>query len=209
MWLGSGGSSRPRVLPVASCLTLIRVRVPDRPGALGLVASRIGSLKGDIVGIEVLDRQDGIALDELAVVLPDADLIPAVTREINEVDGAEAESISIVEALPEPRLDAVRSAISLARTPTPEAMMQALSLEVAKSVRADWCAVVTHTEVLASTPNCPVEPSVKAIALIAIEGSGASVAIGRAHSLRSSEAELVVAWCEFAQSLLTYTRGTA
>ncbi len=207
-WLRSVRSPPPTVLPVSSCLTLIRVRVPDRPGALGLVASRIGALKGDIVGIEVLDRQDGIALDELAVVLPSADLIPAVTREINEVDGAEAESVSIVDALPEPRLDAVRSAISLAQTANAEAMMQALPVEVAKSVRADWCAVVTDTEVLASTPNCPAEPATNATALIAIEGSGASVAIGRSHALRSSEAELVVAWCEFARSVLTHPQGT-
>ena len=195
------------MLPVASCLTLIRVRVPDRPGALGLVASRIGALKGDIVGIEVLDRQDGTALDELAVVLPDADLIPAVTREINEVDGAEAESVSIVSALPEPRLDAVRSAISLAQSANAEAMMQALPVEVAKSVRADWCAVVTESEVLASTPNCPPEPATNATALIAIGGSGASVAIGRSYALRSSESELIVAWCEFARSVLAHPPG--
>jgi ACT domain-containing protein len=31
----------------------IRVWLPDRPGALGLVASRIGSLGADIVGVEV------------------------------------------------------------------------------------------------------------------------------------------------------------
>jgi hypothetical protein len=65
---------------MANCLALIRVRVPDRPGALGLVASRIGALRGDIVGIEVLDRSDGVALDELAVVLPDADVIPKPNR---------------------------------------------------------------------------------------------------------------------------------
>ncbi len=195
------------MLAVSSCLTLIRVRVPDRPGALGLVASRIGALKGDIVGIEVLDRNDGTALDELAVVLPDADLIPAVTREINEVDGAEVESVSVVEALPEPRLDAVRSAISLAQTGNAEAMMQALPVEVAKSVRADWCAVVTESDVLSSTPNCPSEPAANATALIAIEGSGASVAVGRAYALRSSESELIAAWCEFARSVLTHPQG--
>jgi len=33
---------------------LVRVWLPDRPGALGLVASRIGAVDGDIVGIDVL-----------------------------------------------------------------------------------------------------------------------------------------------------------
>ena len=56
---------------MSPCRALVRVRVPDRPGALGLVASRIGAVKGDIVGIEVIDRHDGIALDQLSVILPD------------------------------------------------------------------------------------------------------------------------------------------
>ncbi len=42
---------------------LIRVWLPDRPGALGLVASRIGAVDGDIVGIDVLERGDGVAVD--------------------------------------------------------------------------------------------------------------------------------------------------
>src|SRR3954470_17640980 len=98
---------------MASCLALIRVRAPHRPGGLGLVASRIGALRGDIVGIEVLDRADGVALDELAVVLPGAEVVPAVEREIAEVDGPVPESLTIVDALPEPRLDAYRSATAL------------------------------------------------------------------------------------------------
>src|SRR3954471_23387270 len=81
--------------PMNDCLALIRVRVPDRPGALGLVASRIGALRGDIVGVEVLDRSDGVALDELAVILPNAEVIPALGREIAEVDGTETESITV------------------------------------------------------------------------------------------------------------------
>ena len=42
---------------------LIRLRVwlPDRPGALGAVASRIGGVKGDVVGIEILEQGAGRA----------------------------------------------------------------------------------------------------------------------------------------------------
>ena len=49
---------------------LVRVWLPDRPGALGLVASRIGAIGGDIVGIDVLERGDNVAVDEFAVLLP-------------------------------------------------------------------------------------------------------------------------------------------
>ena len=48
---------------------LVRVWLPDRPGALGLVASRIGAIGGDIIGIDVLERGGEIAVDEFAVEL--------------------------------------------------------------------------------------------------------------------------------------------
>lgn len=35
---------------------LIRVQLPDRPGALGAVASRIGSVGGDVISIDILER---------------------------------------------------------------------------------------------------------------------------------------------------------
>ena len=35
---------------------VIRVWMPDRPGALGQVASRIGAVRGDVLGIEILEQ---------------------------------------------------------------------------------------------------------------------------------------------------------
>lgn len=186
------------------CLALIRVRVPDRPGALGLVASRIGALKGDIVGIEVLDRNDGIALDELAVVLPDADLIPAVVREIDEVDGVITESVSIVDALPEPRLDAVRTAIILCRAASSDALLQSLAEEVAQSIRADWSAVLEGTRVVAVTSETPATGITNAaVHLEPIGEQRATLAIGREQPLRPGEQLLVESLCELADELWT------
>ena len=50
---------------------LIRVWLPDRPGALGLVASRIGAVGAEIVGVDVVERGARVAVDEFAVVVPD------------------------------------------------------------------------------------------------------------------------------------------
>ena len=61
------GPARPNLPPVPNLL--VRVWLPDRPGALGLVASRIGAIGGDIVGIDVLERSEHVAVDEFAVVL--------------------------------------------------------------------------------------------------------------------------------------------
>ena len=46
---------------------MVRVWLPDRPGALGAVASRIGAVRGDVIGIDILERGGGRAVDELTV----------------------------------------------------------------------------------------------------------------------------------------------
>ena len=54
---------------------VVRVWIPDRPGALGQVASRIGAVRGDVAGIEILERGGGRAIDEIVVELPSPDLV--------------------------------------------------------------------------------------------------------------------------------------
>jgi ACT domain-containing protein len=65
---------------------VVRIALPDRPGALGLVASRIGAVGGDIVAINILERQDGRAVDEFVLEVGQ-DLIDLLQSEIHEVDG--------------------------------------------------------------------------------------------------------------------------
>jgi len=93
---------------------LVRVWLPDRPGALGLVASRIGAIGGDIVGVDVLERSERVAVDEFAVVLPREDLVKLLVREIEEVDGASVEEWRLVDQFPDPRLDALQADVAAA-----------------------------------------------------------------------------------------------
>src|SRR6478752_7354216 len=88
---------------------VVRVWLPDRPGALGLVASRIGAIGADIVGVDVLERSEHVAVDEFAVTLANEDLVKLLVREIEEVDGASVEQWRRVETFPDPRLDALES----------------------------------------------------------------------------------------------------
>ena len=101
-----------------SANVLVRVWLPDRPGALGLVASRIGAVRGDIVGIDVLERDQGVVIDEFAVRLADIDLIAVLVKEVEEVDGASVEEVRIVGRFPDPRLDALQSAATLCESPS-------------------------------------------------------------------------------------------
>jgi ACT domain-containing protein len=76
---------------------LVRVRLLDRPGALGLVASRIGSVGGDIVAIHILDRAAGEAVDEFTVELASDELVGLLRHEIHEVDGVSVLEIRSAE----------------------------------------------------------------------------------------------------------------
>ncbi len=77
---------------------VIEVSLPDRPGALGAVASRIGAVGGDITNVVVASRTPGFADDVFHVDLPVADdrldLVGLVLDEISQVDGVSAPSIS-------------------------------------------------------------------------------------------------------------------
>jgi UTP:GlnB (protein PII) uridylyltransferase len=73
---------------------VVRIALPDRPGALGLVASRIGAVSGDIVAINILERVNGNAVDEFVIELAGEHLVELLRSEIHEVDGAEVLDIS-------------------------------------------------------------------------------------------------------------------
>lgn len=49
---------------------LLRVVLPDRPGSLGAVASALGNAGADILGVDVVERAHGQAIDDIAVELP-------------------------------------------------------------------------------------------------------------------------------------------
>ena len=76
---------------------VVRVWLPDRPGALGQVASRIGGVRGDVVGIEILERGGGSAIDELVVALPDGVTRELLVAEIGQVDGVAIEDVRPID----------------------------------------------------------------------------------------------------------------
>lgn len=75
----------------------MRVWVPDRPGALGQVASRIGAVRGDVVGIDILERGGGRAIDELVVTLPSPEVVDLLVAEIGQVDDAAVEEVRHIQ----------------------------------------------------------------------------------------------------------------
>ena len=146
--------------PPSATHALVRVWLPDRPGALGLVASRIGAVRGDIVGVDVLERGTDIAVDEFAVNLPDTDLVPTLVREIEEVDGVSVEEVRAVGHFPDPRLDALESAAALCEAATVEELHTALAAQTKREFLADWTALVDGARVLAHAGDETPSPDV-------------------------------------------------
>lgn len=76
---------------------VVTLRLPDRPGALGAVASRIGAVGADITDVRVSSRRAGVAEDIFHIDLPilsDVDTVGLLLDEIHQVDGVVAPSLS-------------------------------------------------------------------------------------------------------------------
>jgi hypothetical protein len=123
---------------------VVRIWIPDRPGALGAVASRIGAVRGDLIGIDILERGAGLAIDELVVSLPDDELVPLLLKEINEVDGVAVEDLQAVpgDGLPDPRLAALETAALLVQIDSAAGVLEALVEHAAHDFGAAWACVV-------------------------------------------------------------------
>lgn len=121
---------------------VVRVWLPDRPGALGHVASRIGALRGDVVGIDILERGGGFAVDELVVTLPDDGLRELLVAEIMQVEGVAVEDVRRVASdRPDAGLVALETAVVLVEAPI-EARLDLLCGRLADLLDADWVAAL-------------------------------------------------------------------
>src|SRR5580693_8663739 len=89
----------------------MRIWLPDAPGVLGAVAAEIGAVQGNVVGLEVLEREAGVAIDELVVELPDdPGAIEAVCKGVRTVPGVGVEEVKELLTAAQDREDTVLSA---------------------------------------------------------------------------------------------------
>lgn len=124
-------------------LFIVRVWVPDRPGALGSVASRIGAVRGDLVGIDILERGGGRAIDELVVDLPSESLVDLLISEVSQVDGVDVEDVRRAsDALADPRLDALETAATLVAQIAIEPLLKSLARSSVRDFQSDWAGIV-------------------------------------------------------------------
>jgi len=152
---------------------LTRVRLPDRPGALGAVASRIGSVGGDVFSIDILQRDNGVVVDELGVGLAGNHLVALLKDEILEVDGVSIESVRPVEGpFPDPLSELLDVATELFKQTSAAGLLEHLTVRVRRTLGADFAVVVRRHggSVVAGDGEPPVEGP-------AAEGSGGEAGV--------------------------------
>ena len=141
-------------------LTRMRIWLPDAPGVLGAVAAEIGAVQGNVVGLEVLEREAGVAIDELVVELPDeAGAVDAVCKGIRKVPGAGVEEVRELSTAVQDREDTVlHAAASILQAATPTAALNSLSAHLKELFDLAWLALAdlrlcTFVEVHGDVPS--------------------------------------------------------
>ena len=90
----------------------VRVWLPDRPGALGELAGRIGEVGGDVVEIEILETGGGSAVDDLTVLLP-AGVTPE--RLVESIQSAPGVAVEEIVELGDERQDVAAAVLGVVR----------------------------------------------------------------------------------------------
>jgi hypothetical protein len=160
---------------------VVRVWIPDRPGALGAVASRIGAVRGEIVGIDILERGADRAVDELTVELPDDGLVDLLVTEIQAVDGVAVEDIRPARnGVRDPRLDALETAATLVEATSSSDLITSLAKHAVRDFGADWAAVIGDADgtITASEGEVPEPAWLHAF----VQGSSSSEAVASGRS---------------------------
>jgi hypothetical protein len=167
---------------------VLRVWLPDRPGALGAVASRVGAVGGDVVGIDILERGGGRAIDELVIDLPDPGLVSLLLEEVRCVDGVDVEEIRPVPAgRRDPDMSALETAELLVSEVSPRGLVEAMVVQIGRQFDAEWGVVLdlVTREALSVSGRPPPVPWLIAF----VEGSRASL-----HAFGAPQSAGDVAW---------------
>ncbi|MGH2730664.1 MAG: amino acid-binding protein [Actinomycetota bacterium] len=134
----------------------MRVSLPDQPGMLGAMATALSRGGANIITLDVVDRGEGIAVDDLCVEAPEG-LTEALRRAAEEVPGAVVEAIRPLETVRDV-LSPMELATALVDT-EPGDVMQTFVKGLPKALWSTWCvalrAAEPHPAVLASSAGAP------------------------------------------------------
>jgi hypothetical protein len=159
-------------------LLRLRLWVADRPGALGQVTRELGACGADIVQVSVLNREQGRALDEITVFLPEEHKRPALEaalRSLGKGDGVTLEGMRPSTEVPGafPDLDLLGRIAA-----DPRAALNLLADALPRILAADWALVIPEhgSGVLARSWSAPTDP-----VLPDLPAQAGSITVGATH----------------------------
>jgi hypothetical protein len=141
---------------------LLRIVLPDRPGALGAVATALGNVGADILSLDVIERSPGSATDDLVIELPPDRLADSLVSAAATVPGVQVESIRPYAGQLDPHRELELLDNLAAR---PDDPLTVLTDGVTRIFRAGWSLVLDapaggHAKVLAA---CAAAPEVQSL----------------------------------------------
>jgi hypothetical protein len=118
---------------------LLRIVLPDKPGSLGAVATALGNAGADILGVSVVERAAGHAVDDIALELPVGRPPDVLITAAESVPGVEVESMR-----PHSGLMSTHHELELIDeiTGEPERGLTLLAEGVPRIFRAGWALIV-------------------------------------------------------------------
>lgn len=122
---------------------LLRVELPDVPGSLGRVATAIGMAGGDIEAIEIVEKRDGVAVDDVLLEIAPGTMPDSIISACNALDDVEVLWISRYAAGGNLVLD-LEAVEEL--TADPEVALDRLIDLLPATFRADWGARVSKSD---------------------------------------------------------------
>ncbi|MGH9090734.1 MAG: hypothetical protein ACRDZR_05030 [Acidimicrobiales bacterium] len=121
----------------------VRIWLPDEPGMLAAVATRIAAIRGNVVGLEVLERSGGVAVDELMVELPEEGMADRLCLQLQAIEGAGIEEVRRVPPGMEERgLQVIAAAVAILETANASASLAALVGLTEDLFDTEWSALV-------------------------------------------------------------------
>ena len=149
---------------------VLRVCLPDRPGALGELATVLGRAGLDIVALDVIDREDGVAIDDIAVDgAVGADRLRSVCE---QVGGVVVEAVAPARLVPD---GATPTALAAAISETPADSLTRLVEGLPATLAATWAVAVgdgpAGLSVLTASATAPAVPGGLRLPFLPQEGA--------------------------------------
>ncbi|QFQ02672.1 hypothetical protein CUROG_06570 [Corynebacterium urogenitale] len=122
---------------------LMRVRMPDSPGTLGLLAVALGNVEANIIGVDIVGHdEEGTVVDDIVVELPSQHLPDALITASQELPGVYVDSLRPFSGTVDRRGQVQMLAAVAARRQNVQQALDIMMENLPKSMTAGWAIVL-------------------------------------------------------------------